>query len=199
MITFLIICSFYGYIIQTLFFLILYFINHISLFCIYDADFERDCTSLYSHWQRMRVHLSPQSHQNLLSVILLYFAFLIGVKWNLKVVLILIVYPQWLRMVNFFWVIFLDIFISSGETSLFRYLTHLKKMIHFFLDLFLFAICVFWIRIQYLCQMYSWQILWIASSLDLLYSWLCRSFHSMRSHLSIVLFLSNHSAIQKDS
>lgn len=102
MITFLIICSFYGYIIQTLFFLFLYFINHISLFCIYDADFERDCTSLYSHWQRMRVHLSPQSHQNLLSVILLYFAFLIGVKWNLKVVLILIVYPQWLRMVKFF-------------------------------------------------------------------------------------------------
>ena len=62
----------------------------------------------------------------------LYFAFLIGVKWNLKVVLILIVYPQWLRMVKSFWVIFLDIFISSGENSLFRYLTHLKKNDSFF-------------------------------------------------------------------
>lgn len=51
--------------------------------------------------------------------------------------------------------------------------------------------------------MYSWQkcssILWIASSLDWLFSWPCRSFHSMRSHLSIVLFLSNQSVIQKDS
>lgn len=100
-----------------------------SFLRILHIDFERDCTNLHSHQQRMRVHLSLQSHQNLLSVILLIFVFLIGVKWNLKVVLILIVFPQWLKMVKSF----LDIFISSGENSLFRYLTHFfKTMIHFF-------------------------------------------------------------------
>jgi hypothetical protein len=57
---------------------------------IIQIDFQGGCTSLQSHQQCRSVPLSPHPHQHVLSFEFLILAILIGIKCNLRVVLIFI-------------------------------------------------------------------------------------------------------------
>ena len=56
----------------------------------HQTDFQRGCTILQPHQQWRSVSICPYSHQRLLSSEFLILAILVGVKWNLRVVLICI-------------------------------------------------------------------------------------------------------------
>ena len=57
----------------------------------FQIDFQNGCTSLKSHWKGRSVPLSLHSHQHALSPKVLILTILIGVRWNLWVILICII------------------------------------------------------------------------------------------------------------
>ena len=91
--------------------------------------FQSGCTSLQSYQQWRNVPLSPYPHQHLLSLEFLILVVLIGVRWNLRVLLICIVLMT--KDVEHFFKYFSAVRDSSVENSLFRSVPHfLKRFIY---------------------------------------------------------------------
>ena len=86
------------------------------------TDFQSGCTRLQSHQQWRSVPLSPHPRQHLLSPEFLILAILIGVRWNLRVVLICI--SLMIKDVKHFFRCFSAIQYSSVENSLFSSVAH---------------------------------------------------------------------------
>jgi hypothetical protein len=84
----------------------------------HQTDFQSGCTSLQSHQQWRSVRLSPHPHQHLLSPEFLILVILTGVRWNLRV-FILICISLMIKDVEHFFRCFSAIRYSSGENSLF--------------------------------------------------------------------------------
>jgi hypothetical protein len=85
-------------------------------------DFQRGCTSLQSHQQWRSVPLSPHPHQHVLLPWVLTLAILIGMRWNLRVVLICICLMT--KEVDYFFRCFSVIRVSSVVNSWFSSIPH---------------------------------------------------------------------------
>jgi hypothetical protein len=96
------------------------------------TDFQSGSTSLQSHQQWRSVPLSPHPRQHLLSPEFFVLAILIGVRWNLRVVLICIYLM--IKDVEHFFRCFSAIPYSSIENSLFRSVPHFKIGLFDFLE-----------------------------------------------------------------
>ena len=83
----------------------------------FQTDFQSGCKSLQSHQQWRSFSLSPHPRQHLLSPEFLILAILIGVRWNLRVVLICI--SLMIKDTEHFFRCFSAIQYSLGENSLF--------------------------------------------------------------------------------
>jgi hypothetical protein len=86
------------------------------------TDFQSGCTSMQSHQQWRSVPLFPHPHHYLLSPEFFILAILIGVRWNLSVVLVCI--SLMIKDVENFFSWFSAIWYSSIENSLFSSTTH---------------------------------------------------------------------------
>ena len=117
------------------------------------TDFQSGCTSLQPHQQWRSVPLSPHPCQHLLSPEFFILAFVTGVMWNLRVVLIYI--SLLTRDVEHFCRYFWAIRYSLVENSLFSSVTHFLKY-----DSLIFwsrtscVLCIYWILDLY--QMWDW-------------------------------------------
>jgi hypothetical protein len=96
------------------------------------TNFQSGCTSLQSHQQWRSVPLSPHPYQHLLSPEFLILDFLIGVRWNLRVVLICV--SPMIKDAEHFFRFFLAIQNSSGENSLFSSEPHFLLGLSDFLE-----------------------------------------------------------------
>ena len=96
------------------------------------TDFQSGCTSLQCHQQWRSVPLSPHPPQQLLSPEFLILAILIGVRWNLRVVLICI--SLMIKDVEHFFRCFSAIRYSSGENPLFSSEPYFLKGLFDFLE-----------------------------------------------------------------
>ena len=94
-------------------------------------DFQSGCTSLQSHQQWRSVPLSPHPLQHVLSPEVLILAILIGVRWNLRVILICISLIT--KDFEHFFRCFSAISDSSVVNSLFN------SIPHFWIGLFVFS------------------------------------------------------------
>jgi hypothetical protein len=88
----------------------------------HQTDLQSSCINLQSHQQWRSGHLSPHLCQHLLSPEFLILAILIGVRWNLRVVLICI--SLMTKDVVYFFRCFLAIRYSSVKNSLFSPIPH---------------------------------------------------------------------------
>jgi hypothetical protein len=93
-----------------------------SVFLSFHIVFQRSFTSLHSHQLYMRVPFPPHSRQHVLLVVFLMMAILIGVRWNLSVVLICISFMS--GDGEHLFMSFLAIWISSFEKVLFSSIAH---------------------------------------------------------------------------
>jgi hypothetical protein len=84
--------------------------------------FQSGCPSLHSHQQCMKVLFSQHYQQHLLLVVFLILSILIGVRWNLSVVLICISFRG--RDAEHFSCVFLATWTSSFEKVLFISVAH---------------------------------------------------------------------------
>ena len=92
------------------------------------TDFQSGCISFQTHQQWRSVPLSPHPRQNLLSPVFLILPILIGVRWNLRAVLICIFLM--IKDAEYFFRYFSAIRYSSGENSLFSSEPHMPCFLH---------------------------------------------------------------------
>ena len=88
----------------------------------HQTDFQSGCTSLHSHQQWRSVPLTPHPLQHKLSSVFLILAFLTGVRWYLRIILICVSLTA--KNVKQFLNCLSAIYNSSVENSLFRSATH---------------------------------------------------------------------------
>ena len=112
--------------------------------------FQSGCTNLQLHQQCKSVPFSPCPHENLLLFVFLILAILIGVRWNLRVVLIYISLIT--RDVEHFFIYLLIACMSSSVKCLSSSLAHL--LIGFFI-FFGVKFCKFFINFGDKCSIWS--------------------------------------------
>jgi hypothetical protein len=100
------------------------------------TNFHSGCTSLYTHQQWMRVPFPPYLCEHKLSLVLLIFVILMGVSWNLKVLLICI--SLMTRDVAHLFRCLSATWVSSFENFLFRSVGNFKNYYYYYYSLIFF-------------------------------------------------------------
>uniref|UniRef100_A0A8D2B9Y8 Uncharacterized protein n=1 Tax=Sciurus vulgaris TaxID=55149 RepID=A0A8D2B9Y8_SCIVU len=108
--------------------------SHPSFLRNLHTAFQSGCTNLQPHQQCMSVPFSPHPSQNLLLLLFLIIAILIGVRWNLRVVLTFLICISLIsKDVEHFFIYLLIACRSSSVKCLFISLAHLLFWLFVFL------------------------------------------------------------------